>query len=246
MAIDINNIRIASPCTVGWDTMKGGERERHYESCNLNVYNIAEMTANEFNSLISRSEGRVCARIYRRADGTVLTKDCPVGLRAYRKRVSRFAGATLAAILGLFSIGFGQKNKEPYKAPVTEVVKSVDPSGKTRISGIVTDITGAVIVKAEVFVYKGEIEVSKNTTNDAGEFDIAIEPGTYRLKIFAPNFFSKTIEEIDLTQSENAAITAILEAGTIGEVVIVTKNSKRAKMKRGGSQEPPSVKKTRP
>jgi len=52
----------------------------------LNVYNFAEMTRDEVRDLLARTEGRVCARLYRRADGTVLTRDCPTGLRALRRR----------------------------------------------------------------------------------------------------------------------------------------------------------------
>jgi hypothetical protein len=37
-------------------------------------------------------------RFYRRADGTVITRDCPVGLRALRRRLARVL-ATMAAML---------------------------------------------------------------------------------------------------------------------------------------------------
>ena len=42
-----------------------------------------------------------CARFYRRPDGTLLTRDCPVGIRALRRRLWRAAVgivATLAAV----------------------------------------------------------------------------------------------------------------------------------------------------
>ena len=109
---DINKLHIASPCSVGWETMSGDARKRFCNLCKLNVYNFSEMTAKEVNELIVKSEGRICGRLYKRADGTILTKDCPVGLRAYQRRVSRIAGASLATILGLFSVSFGQKTDE--------------------------------------------------------------------------------------------------------------------------------------
>src|ERR671916_798746 len=91
----LNRLRIASPCTVGWERMTGDERVRFCEQCNLHVYNISAMTEAEVASLIKSQEGRLCARLYRRADGTVLTRDCPVGLRALRRRMSKTAGAVL-------------------------------------------------------------------------------------------------------------------------------------------------------
>src|SRR5258706_13383034 len=106
---DVNSLRVASPCSVGWETMTGDERTRHCQLCSLNVYNVSALATAEIENLILTHEGRLCIRMYRRADGTVLTKDCPVGLRAIQRRATRFAGAALAAILGLFSISFGQK-----------------------------------------------------------------------------------------------------------------------------------------
>src|ERR1041384_3776026 len=115
---DINGLRIAAPCSAGWENMSGDERTRFCQQCNHSVYNIREMTEAEVREMINRATGRVCGRIYRRADGTVMTKDCPVGLRAYRKRAARFAGAALTAVLGLFSISPAQSEKEndPEKA----------------------------------------------------------------------------------------------------------------------------------
>jgi hypothetical protein len=109
---NINKLRVASPCSTGWETMSGDERVRRCHSCELNIYNISEMTKNEVEDLIANREGRLCIRLYKRTDGTVLTKDCPVGFRAYQKRVARFAGAALATVLGLFSVSFGQKPRK--------------------------------------------------------------------------------------------------------------------------------------
>lgn len=39
------------------------------------------MTREEAHQLIAQREGRVCVRLYRRADGTVITADCPIGRR---------------------------------------------------------------------------------------------------------------------------------------------------------------------
>src|ERR1700750_3421422 len=97
----LKRMRVASPCSVGWENMAGDERTRFCNQCNLHVYNISAMTREEVSSLIKSTEGRICARLYKRADGTVLTKDCPLGLRAFRRRVSKMAGAALTAILAL-------------------------------------------------------------------------------------------------------------------------------------------------
>ena len=41
---DLENIRVAAPCPVSWDSMKGDDRSRACEQCGLNVYNISGLT----------------------------------------------------------------------------------------------------------------------------------------------------------------------------------------------------------
>lgn len=95
----IHDLQIASPCKADWDKMTGDERKRFCASCKLNVYNISTMTLPEAEALIIGAEGRVCVRMYRRKDGTVITQDCPVGLMARAKqRMLKSIAYTAAAV----------------------------------------------------------------------------------------------------------------------------------------------------
>lgn len=98
----LDNIRVASPCPANWDTMFGNENKRFCGNCKLNVYNLSSLTQRQAENLIRESEGRLCVRFYRRADGTILTKNCPVGWAAVKQRVSRVATAAFSLIAGLF------------------------------------------------------------------------------------------------------------------------------------------------
>ena len=102
----LDGVRVAAPCRADWEKMAGDERMRYCGQCNLHVYNLSGMTRTEAESLITNAEGRLCVRFYRRGDGTILTRNCPVGLRALKRRVSRTAGAMLSAVLG-FLAGVG-------------------------------------------------------------------------------------------------------------------------------------------
>ena len=105
MAIDLRKLRIASPCTEKWDAMTGDDRTRHCAKCRLNVFNFAGMSTPEIEALLTEKEGRVCARLFRRSDGTVLTKDCPVGLRRARMKLAGALTAVVAlalAVIGSF------------------------------------------------------------------------------------------------------------------------------------------------
>ncbi len=99
----LDNVRVAAPCPADWEKMVGDERVRYCNRCELHVYNLSGMTRREAEALVTNTEGRLCVRFYRRADGTILTRNCPVGLSAVKRRVSRVAGATLSAVLGFFA-----------------------------------------------------------------------------------------------------------------------------------------------
>lgn len=110
IANPLDKLKIASPCSANWDEMYGNERKRFCAECKLNVYNISEMTKDEAENFILRSEGRLCLRIYQRRDGTVITRDCPVGWQRVKRRASLvckaalgLAGGFLAGILGVGS-----------------------------------------------------------------------------------------------------------------------------------------------
>ncbi len=133
----LERARIASPCPVKWEDMTGDDTVRHCARCNLNVFNFSTMPPAEAEALLQRKvddpSQRLCAGFFRRADGTVILKDCPVGLAAARARVVRVAGR-IAAALGLLALagystarsqqeserergwGFGLREFQPFKA----------------------------------------------------------------------------------------------------------------------------------
>jgi hypothetical protein len=95
----LERVAIASPCSADWDSMTGDDRARFCAQCQKHVYNIAGMTAEEAEAFLRGSGGEACLRIFRRADGTVLTSDCAVGVRRRRRRraVASLAFGSLAA-----------------------------------------------------------------------------------------------------------------------------------------------------
>lgn len=110
----LEDIRVASPCTASWAAMKGDDRVRHCEKCALHVYSLSGMTRSEATELVTRAEGRLCIRYFRRRDGTILTADCPIGVRAAVRR-ARLLGAALGVAflcaIGLNAMIGGQKQR---------------------------------------------------------------------------------------------------------------------------------------
>jgi len=105
----LDDVRIASPCGARWDDMVGDERVRFCGSCEKNVYNLSAMTRAAAEALLREKEGSLCARVYRRADGTVITADCAVGVR--KKRVRRAVGAAVGGGMLAALAGFGASTR---------------------------------------------------------------------------------------------------------------------------------------
>jgi hypothetical protein len=93
----LDNIRVATPCKASWDDMVGDERVRFCKQCSKNVFNLSAMTRDEVHQLIARTEDELCGRYFQRADGTIMTADCTVGVRRRRRIVAVAAGVLAAA-----------------------------------------------------------------------------------------------------------------------------------------------------
>ena len=95
----VNDLRIASPCDVPWSAMDGDDRVRHCGQCDRQVYNVARLSAEEVVALLQTSDHPPCFQLWRRSDGTVLTADCPIGMRRLRNRRQVSLAMTLTAVL---------------------------------------------------------------------------------------------------------------------------------------------------
>jgi hypothetical protein len=106
----LDQVSVASPCPASWEDMKGDDKTRHCSLCRLNVHNLSAMTNEEAEALLKGKEGRLCIRYYRREDGTIMTKDCPRGLRALRQKAAK--RMVLAAAFVLSAIGCGSHGEK--------------------------------------------------------------------------------------------------------------------------------------
>ncbi len=114
----LDGISIASPCSADWNQMTGDDKHRFCGSCKLHVHNLSGMTADAATALLQQAgKGRVCVRFFRRADGTVLTRDCPVGLRQKLRRAWARAGALWLALWSSASCA------RPVAGPEQEVLR---------------------------------------------------------------------------------------------------------------------------
>ena len=111
----LDDVQISTPCSASWDDMQGDERKRFCGDCKLHVFNLSAMTRGEAEDLLQGATGRVCARIVKRSDGTVVTADCGPVRQAIRRRLRRVRVAA-SALLGFFAslaIGCGSDAQDP-------------------------------------------------------------------------------------------------------------------------------------
>ena len=221
----LDRIRIAAPCHVSWESMSGTDRARFCSQCQLHVYDISQLSRQQAIALIASTQGRICGRVHRRADGTVLTRDCPVGLRALRRRAARVAGASLAAVLSLFSGVAGQKrapDKNSCQQSSAYKIERKPVQGQGVIRGKILDANGADVPDARVTLLN-ELTKEKFQTDSSihGEFVLpAVTSGQYTLEIHALGFALRRFEKLDVA-GEDVSVTATLEVQALTGVINV-------------------------
>ncbi len=95
----LDQVKVASPCSAKWEDMLGDERVRFCLACEKNVFNLSAMPREEAESLLAaKASGELCVRYYQRADGTIMTRDCPVGVTKKRRKKLALAVASAGAM----------------------------------------------------------------------------------------------------------------------------------------------------
>jgi hypothetical protein len=232
----LKEIRVAAPCTASWEGMAGDERVRHCTLCSLNVYNFQEMTRDEIRALLVRTEGRVCARMYRRADGTLLTRDCPSGFQVVRQRMSRVAAAITAALFSVSAFASDgascekplvQKDGSKVKFKVTQVATA-------RRAGITGVVTAAFSGPKEAPLPGVSVTLRNETTKrevatetDAnGIFTVAsLDDGLYRMEVKLSGLKPAVVEHMQLKQNQIMRVEVSMQVQALmGEVITVSTN----------------------
>jgi len=211
----LDRVSIAAPCTADWDSMPGTDRIRHCAQCNKNVYNLSAMTRRQAEKLLREAEGRLCARLYYRADGTVLTENCSVGLQRIGRRISRYAGAAMSALMAFTSTAAAQ-------IPLVQISPEQARKMPFPLSGTVQDLTGAMIPNATIKILRSDATEALSTRSDAhGTFHLDLpDRGSYKVKIDAPGFSTYTTD-VSIIAHRDYRLSVVMSLGLTGLVVMV-------------------------
>ena len=124
----LDSIRVAAPCKASWDDMVGDDRVRHCAGCDKDVFNLSALTRDEAEALIRERVGNLCGRYYQRADGTIITSDCTVGISQRRRRRVMAAGfAALFASAGGLAMALSRRSadSEPVAIACPQAIDAV-------------------------------------------------------------------------------------------------------------------------
>ena len=101
--------------------------------------------------------------------------------------------------------------------PTCLAVCSWAPAQTTgRIAGTVKDLTGAVVVSAQVTaVSKSTAEERQAPTDYVGHYVLALlRPGAYRISVTAPGFETKFFDDVTVSITETTSLEVILAVAT--------------------------------
>jgi hypothetical protein len=163
MSALLNQLQIASPCPAKWEDMTGDDKVRFCSQCQKNVYNISKMTSVEAESLIKEKEGNLCARIFKRIDGTVLTQDCPVGVEKIRARARVMRQAVATFLVGVAGFLMGLVVPQKWKQPLEDalVQKMVIPFEECESRGV--HVSGLMMpAQSDTQIQPPVIQISTN------------------------------------------------------------------------------------
>jgi hypothetical protein len=227
--ININDIRVASPCPMPWDAMAGNQQVRHCGECRLNVYNLSAMTEIEIQRLLvmQPAEQRVCVRFYRRADGTMLTQDCPRGIKRLAKRVSKLGAAVFSALVSMNcamakTITAGTATAGSKTQPqACQRVQAQEQSANILV--VVADPDGAVVPGARIALMDSAGKTRfKGKTDGAGTLIKSdLPPGNYTLKVSVQGF-KEYSDVLHLPDSKNLKLNLKLSLASASTTVEVT------------------------
>ncbi len=229
----LDDLRIATPCSASWEQMASTDVDavRFCGQCSKNVYDVSGMSKAEAELLIQQGSAAgslPCMRLYMRQDGTVITDDCPVGLRRIRD-FWRKAQSTAAAVAALLMVALPALAQNKTVKQTEDVVKEDTPA-RMKMGRIcpVKAAPQAMLGSPPVIDWRVEamkspavksiadrIEALKKSGNLSAEETVKVlrlrlEMAQIAEKNNVPNFATQELAELNAAATKNAEAKALL------------------------------------
>lgn len=138
----LDRVSIGTPCQTDWAAMSGDERVRYCGQCEKHVYNLSQMTRQQAEALLVKTNGNLCVRFERCPDGSILTIEQSLSLPRFNHRFLRIASATVSAAL---SLSPSVAAKSPKNLPVLQQQdKKEKPENQAQSKEVAAKILGDI------------------------------------------------------------------------------------------------------
>lgn len=190
----LDRISVANPCEMAWEEMQGDAQKRYCGYCDKHVYNLSQMSRREAENLLRATNGKLCARFERNADGRIHTMDEPIALPRFNQKFLRLAATTMSAALSLSPTVIAKPVRNlPVLNLTQEQKEKSEPQEKEKtgkIYGTVFDVSGAAIPNAQVILVNFATNQEFFTSSSSeGSFEFSsLDVGVYRLIVQVHGF----------------------------------------------------------
>jgi hypothetical protein len=186
IGMNLDEVRVASPCDAAWDDMVGDDRVRHCAGCDKDVYNLSGLSRADAEALLVAKGVDVCIRFYRRADGTLITRDCGA-----RRAPSR-SWSRVAAALGLAALTLGATACMGTRARPKPRIVSASDDGDSTLRVTLRESRAATL-------YVDGYEMPFGAT-------LEVEPGPHTVTVMANGREVQQSIQVDRTNSVQLAV----------------------------------------
>src|SRR5579875_196069 len=177
------DVSVQQPCTENWDAMRAHGRERFCESCERSVNDLSRMTDGQVEELAMRAAAgeRVCARVTRRSDGSLVTLGSESTQAAKLARGALLAGAFAAGIpAAAQELGGAVDTQSQTEVILKEVAPQPQPvPGKAVVIGRLLHPDGRRVETGLVYVQDANGMQPLYVVDASGWFEIHVPPGVY-------------------------------------------------------------------
>lgn len=240
---ELAHLQVTSPCSSSWERMSGDEQQRYCDECQRFVYDFSKMPRRQIEAMMAASQGRICARLTRKEDGSLLTLELPpVTAPASRRRLP-VASAVMTAILSMNAAGLAQPLTPPPQLPsiyaeqeAGQDSKKADAKARSgeamaTLLGNVLDPLGAVLPMATVTLINESTKEERAVIGSVQGYRFtSLPPGSYVLKVAALGFAAveQTGIKVQAGQEQRVDVTMQVYATiTMGGLVAVRMPSLR-------------------
>ena len=225
----VDSIEVKKACSEDWDAMTGNARVRFCSHCELSVNNLSALTRKQAMRLVNESGGRICVRYVKNP-----VDNAPVFAgRLYQitRRASLAAGVLSASLtFSALALAQSQPSLNKVQSEISQRQNSIADELKsrtTRLSGLITDLNGAVVPAMPVTITNLKTDASQTTkSNDEGTYQFEnVSAGKYKISVPEQRGFKLREMEIEVSENRENVADLSLETSeltvTVGELAVI-------------------------